>query len=235
MGVRIGNKHTDDFNLYVSDFSIGEPSPQLYSVTVPGRNGTLDLSEVNGAIKYSNRKVTITAIHKHNHPHYYQKIFSELMGVYHGKRCKIIFDSEKDYYYEGRLKVSATNNSAVHSNFTITADCFPYKYEVQDRGEPWKWDEFNFVNGQIYNNYIDIQINNSQSVYLPIEHNGQMTVTPTFEVSNSENLTVTFAGVTYNLTDGNNVIYEIGISSERYVLRFDGVGTVTVHYRGGKL
>lgn len=233
MGVKIGNKHTDDLNLFVTDISISEPKPQTYLVSVPGRNGLLDLTEVHGAVTYGNREVKLSCVHKDNEPQDWHNTNSALLAEYHGKRCNIIFDSEKDYYYNGRLSVANTKNSQKHSTYTITADCDPYAYEVQDRGSPWMWDSFNFNTGKIYQDqYCNVSVDGSYT--LACEHNGQMPVTVTIELVSGK-MEVTFRGVTYTLELGNNYIPEITITQKNYALFFNGTGVVNIHYRGGKL
>lgn len=233
MGVKIGNKHTDDFNLHVTDFSLQQPEPQTHLINVPGRNGLLDLTEVHGSVVYGNRKIKLTCVHKDNIPQDWHNTNSALLAEYHGNRCNIIFDSEKDYYYNGRLSVANTKNSQMHSTYTITADCDPYAYEVQDRGSPWIWDIFNFNTGKIYQDkYCNVSVDSSYT--LICEHNGQMPVTVTIELVSGE-ITVTFRGVTYNLELGNNYIPEITVTNRNFILRFEGNGYVNIHYRGGKL
>lgn len=233
MGVKIGNKHTDDFGLYITDISISAPEVQTYTIQIPGRNGLLDLTEVNGAIRYNNRTVKLSCVHRDKTAYDYHNCMSELLKRYHGKRNNIILDSEKDYYYSGRIAVSPVKNSQVHSTCTITADCEPYAYEVQDRGEPWIWDTFNFKTGRIYQKeYYNINISGTKG--LIVRHNGQMPVTPVFELI-SGSIIVQYNGVTYSLSSGKNTIYEITISSDSTVLTFTGEGVLSVHYRGGKL
>lgn len=233
MGVKIGNKNTDDSGLYVTDISIKAPEPQIYLISVPGRNGLLDLTEVNGAVTYSNREVKLTCVHKDSTPQDWHNINSALLAEYHGKRCNIIFDSEKDYYYDGRISVANTKNSQLQSTYVVTADCDPYAYEVQDRGSPWIWDSFNFSTGKIYQNqYYNVSIDGAYT--LSCEHNGQMPVTITIELVSGK-INVTFRGETYTLKLGSNYIPEITITQKNYALFFQGTGVVNIHYKGGKL
>lgn len=232
MGVKIGNSHTDDFNLSVTDFSITSPEVQTYSVQIPGRNGLLDLTEVNGAIRYNNRTIKITCSHQDRTAYDYHDCSNQLLKKYHGKRRDIIFDSEKDYYYSGRLFVTANKENQVHSTYIITADCEPYAYEVQDRGEAWIWDSFNFRTGIIYQrDYCNIRVDGTRAFI--ITHNGQMPVIPVFELV-SGNVSVRYNNVSYELSQGNNTIDEI-IITQNDIVTFIGSGTITVHYRGGKL
>lgn len=235
MGVKIGDKHSDDFGLFMTNFEIEAPTPQTYLIDVPGRNGSIDLTEALGAVKYKNRSIKMDFIHKDATPHEWHEIYSELLSLYHGKRAEIIFDADADYYYSGRLTVSSSKEDQIHSSATITADCDPYAYEVQDRGEPWKWDPFNFETGVIYSsNYIDISVNGTQR--FDFDFNGQMPVVPTFELI-SGSCKVTYRGTSYTLNTGMNRFPELIVDDTgvKYAILTGTNAALTIHYRGGKL
>lgn len=232
MGVKIGNKHTDSMNLFITDVQVALPEAQTQYVEVVGRNGLIDLSEANGSIRYKNRTVTINCIHKDTSIANYNEVRNTLAS-YHGQRKNIILDSEKDYYYNGRISVTVEKSSQVHSTYKITADCEPYAIEVQDRGGKWKWDSFNFVTGVIYQReYCNVQVNGTKGMF--IRHNNQMPVTPVFELVSGE-ISVRYNGTTYSLNKGENTIYEVVIAKDNEIITLVGTGIVTIHYRGGKL
>ena len=62
-------------------------------------------------------------------------------------------------------------------------------------------------------------------------------VCPTIDVSLTGNNTmkVSYAGTTYNLSNGKNVIPAIVTGEKDISLVFTGTGKVTVDYRGGSL
>ena len=55
------SKHSfRDFGLVLTSQEIGLPAPKTYIVEIEGRNGSLDLSESFGEIKYENRELKFT-------------------------------------------------------------------------------------------------------------------------------------------------------------------------------
>lgn len=231
-GVLINNIHTEkDLKLYYTDIQITHPEPQTTYLQVPGRNGAIDLTEVNGSVCYNNGTLVMTFVKREKTMHEWHKLVNLLISEIHGRKCKITLDSEPDYYYLGRCTVETIKNNQVLSTLTITADCEPFKYDVQSRGEPWLWDTFNFESGVIMQaEYCNVAINGSYA--LNISHNGGMPVTPVFVCS--AGMTVNFNGTDYPLKSGSNKIYDIIIDKDTTLI-FKGTGTLTVDYRGGVL
>ena len=235
MGVTINDIHSDDFGLYMTDFFIEAPSAQTYSIKIPGRNGSLDLTEAFGDIKYNNRKIKLMFKRKDDCAYDWHKTYSKILELWNGKQVKIIFDAEKDYYYLGRANVSNTKQDQIHSTISVTIDCEPYAYEVQNRAEQWLWDPFNFETGKIYQSeYSEINVNGS--VDFTFNHNGQMPVAPTFRL-HSGICSVIFEGTAYELSLGTNIIPEIVIRKNgTQSITFTGSeAAVSIDYRGGKL
>lgn len=230
-GVLINNIHTKDLNLHYTDIQITHPEPQTTYLQVPGRNGAIDLTEVNGSVCYNNGSLVLTFTRREKTMQEWHELVNLLMSKIHGQKCKIILDSEPDYYYIGRCTVSTVKNDQTSSSLTITVDCEPFKYEIQNRGDPWLWDPFSFVNGAIFQTgYCNVTV--SGEYKLNIKHNGGMPVTPVFICSTD--MTVNFNGVSYPLKSGDNKIYDIIIDTD-ITLTFKGTGTLTVDYRGGML
>lgn len=228
----INDIHTGkDLNLYYTDIQITHPEPQTAYLQVPGRNGAIDLTEVNGSVCYNNGSLVLTFLKREKTMQEWHRLVNLLTSKIHGRECKIVLDSEPDYYYVGRCTVSTVKDNQVSSSMTITANCEPFKYEVQNRGEPWLWDTFNFENGIITQpQYCNVTVN--ETYKLNIFHNGGMPVTPVFICS--ADMSVNFNGVDYPLKSGSNKVYDIVIDKNT-VLTFKGTGTLTVDYRGGML
>lgn len=231
-GILINSVHTiKDLNLYYTDIKITHPEPQTTYLQVPGRNGAIDLTEVNGSVCYSNGSLVLNFVNREKTMNQWHNIVNILVSRIHGQKCKITLDSEPDYYYIGRCNIDTVKNNQVSSSLTITANCEPFKYESQNRGTPWLWDIFNFTNGIItQSEYCNVVVNGTYE--LNIIHNGGMPVTPAFVCSTD--MTVSFNGVDYPLKMGKNKVYDI-IIDKNTTLIFKGTGTLTVDYRGGIL
>ena len=159
----------------------------------------------------------------------YQVKFSEVENYLHGKKMQIIFDEDMDSFYVGRLSVNAINTNETLGEIDIVADCEPYKYDLLSSDDLWLWDPFDFEDGVI-NEFIDVPVNGTETITLLAKR--QVTY-PTISVNSS--MTVEFDGVVYNLSVGENRMYDILLPEGENELKFVGNGTVTIRYRGGSL
>ena len=62
IGVTIGEKHSyNDWGLILSSQTISPPTPQINMVSVPMRDGSIDITEtLSGDVKYDDRTLTFT-------------------------------------------------------------------------------------------------------------------------------------------------------------------------------
>lgn len=125
-GIYINGKHTgNDMNLVMTDRDIGEPVAQTYKVDVPGRNGSLDLSEfLTGDIRYSNRPLDFKFITDGNR----EKILTAIdkMMMLHGQQAEIITEDYPDYYYKGRVSISHKDYGH-YAEFEMSVDAEPFR------------------------------------------------------------------------------------------------------------
>lgn len=55
-----GRLRTSDFGLIVAPYEIPMPPAQTNFVEIPGRNGSLDLTEAFGGVRYGDRVINLT-------------------------------------------------------------------------------------------------------------------------------------------------------------------------------
>lgn len=223
----------DLFSIYRSvlteKHSVQPPVLKSFFRDIPGADGAADLSTViSGRPTYERRQITMNFQSEYAE-NQWAAMFSEIMKEFHGKEGKIIFGDNPDYYYFGRMEVSGYERIRTTGKFTITANADPYKYEMTSSLEPWRWDSFNFRNG-IIRSYGKITVNGSKILNI---HGLERWVVPVFIVEG--NVRVSFEDRTYDLKPGTSKIYAIAIKPGENILKFDGTGTVSVDYRGGKL
>lgn len=209
--------------------SVQPPALKSFFQDVPGGDGSIDLSTANsGRPTYERREITMNF--KCEMPmNRWTTTMSEVLRNFHGKEGKIIFEDEPDYYYIGRMAVSDYERVVQTGAFVITANAEPYKYELSSSLEPWRWDSFNFKTG-IIRSYGSLQVDGERELIIP---GRERWVIPEIEVTG--NLSLTFRGVTYQLKEGKNKLYDVVIKTGENRLIFTGSGTVSVNYRGGIL
>lgn len=229
-GVKIGEKHSiDDWGLFLTKKVISPPEVQTKFIEVPQRDGKIDLSEsLTGLVKYNNCVIELELKFKDEIGNYSTR-FSEIKNYCHGKRMQIIFDDDLDNYYIGRIVLDKTEVASKIGVISIKAECEPYKYDLQSSDELWLWDPFDFEDGVI-NEFVDVPVMGTETITLLAKR--QVTY-PTISVDSP--MTVMFDGIVYNLSVGENKMYDILLPEGVNELTFNGNGTVTIRYRGGSL
>ena len=229
-GVTFGEKHSyNDFGLILSSKSISPPEPQTKLVTVPLRDGAIDLTEaLTDDVRYNDRVISITFSMIDPINAWTGKV-SAIKNYLHGKRMKVIFDDDCAFFYIGRLKVNSFESDKAVGKIAVEGTVEPYKYDVVSSNEDWLWDPFDFDVG-IINDYGAISVNGNTAISLIGK---RKRVCPTITVSND--MTVVFEGNTYSLKKGVNKIYGILIVEGDNTLIFKGTGTVSIDYIGGSL
>ena len=123
------SKHSyTDFGIILTEQNIGLPTPKTYSVSIEGMDGSLDLSECFGEMKYENRtlKFTFESIEKITD---WQAKMVGIASFLHGQKMKIKTWSDPDFYYVGRCQIDEYNSSSRLGKIVISCDCEPFKYK----------------------------------------------------------------------------------------------------------
>lgn len=228
----LNGKHTyTDYGLYVTNTNPVEP-PEVKAeyIEVPGRNGQIDLTEaLTGYTVYNNRQIVLE-LGGRKRSQDWPGFMSNFLNDLHGKSVKVIFDNDPSYYYQGRATVESDYEKGNEiARFTLTINAEPYKYSNQSTTEPWLWDPFSFVDGVI-RYYNQLQVDGTAQIQVL---GSEMPVIPVFTTSAA--MQVQFNGKTYDLTAGNNKIYDIVLMNQAYTLTFTGTGTVSINYKAGRL
>lgn len=230
-GVKFGDKHSyDDFGLILTDKVISEPKAQTKFVSVPGRNGSIDLTEVlTGDVRYEDRTIVITFAVKDNAKNIESRR-AELANYLHGKQFRIVFDDDLSYYWLGRVDVGDFDTELNATRFACTCTVQPYKYNITIDDSEWLWDPFNFEYGIISNIAIDV----TGEYDFPVSYMGRVQ-NPIITVDVDDMQYQYDGGEITPLPQGTNIIYGIMLTEGEHNIKFIGNGTVKVDYVGGSL
>lgn len=223
-----GVRTDKDWGLKLLSVRISPPEIKTKSIDVPGIDGEIDLSEIFGDVRYQNRSIEYVfdaACDLSAWP----ALTSEIANYLHGRKRKAINGFDRSFYWVGRFEVDTQKSDCFMSKITITGNVDPYKYDIEDGSESWKWDPFSFRTG-IIRNYSKRQINGSGTITII---GRRKRVNPTI-ITDAE-MTVACEGQVISLQPGATVAYELQLGEGRHDLTFTGTGTVTVLYRGGSL
>lgn len=211
---------------------ITAPKPKTLYIDIPGSDGSLDLTEtLTGSVSYEEREIAckFATLKKGE---YWSDQYSDIQDFLHGQRLKIILDEDQAYYYVGRFEVGDWNSFIRRSEITIKGLIDPYKYERTSSLEAWLWDPFDFNSG-IIRDYKNLRVDGILRLTIP---GRRKKVEPVFEVTASgRGLDLTYEGATYHLPDGKSRIVGLSTKEGENLLIFEGNGTVSVDYRGGRL
>ena len=117
-----------DFGVILIEQNIGLPTPKTYTVNIEGMDGTLDLSECFGEMKYENRtlKFTFELIDKITD---WQAKMIKISSFLHGQKMKITTWSDPNFHYIGRCQIDEYNSNSKLGKIVISCDCEPFKYK----------------------------------------------------------------------------------------------------------
>lgn len=216
----------ETYDLILASKKIPQPTPETKFVSVPSRNGSVDMSEVLGSLKYQDRTIEIKFLYIG------QDILtkvSEVAEYLNGKRLKIIFDEDSNYYYDGRFSFNSITFKKDGGLITVKATCLPFKYSILDSTDDWLWDTFNFETG-IINETGNITVSKSKTVSLYIVGKPQ-----DVSITASTSMSVSLNGETFDLLEGTNKLYGATLNEGKNDFIFSGTGTISIIYREGLL
>lgn len=233
-GIQIGDKHTyKDWGLYmVAPMNVESPEVKTNYIDVPGMDGVLDFSDYpTGRTNYKNRTISATLCCLRD-PAEWPGLLSEIRGYCHGKKHRIISDDDRGYYWEGRMEVGAPEYKGRFFYLQISADVYPYKMEVALSWlNDWLWDDFSFLDGVI-REYKDIDIAVTKEVNIVgFEKPSGLRIF----YEGDEGYIVGYDGSLITLYQGMNEFPDLTISVGDNVINFQGSGTVSIDYQGGRL
>lgn len=130
-GVYFGNIHSFyDLDLILSAVAVSPAKPKTVYVPIPGADGSLDLTEAHGEVKYSDRdiKFTLTMNPASDLSEAaWEAKKTEVSNALNGKACRITLDKDPYYYWEGRCTVDEFLSNKRHRRFSVSAVVRPYK------------------------------------------------------------------------------------------------------------
>ena len=226
MDIMIGDYNMSDFGLKLLGMELGTPAVRKSTVTIPGRNGALDLTEaITGFPLYDNATHKLTFDFRDGTYDERVSVSSDLRGKIHGRRLPVVIGNDS-YYYDARVSVDSSKLNQQYSQVVVTLDAAPYKLARKTSLDDWEWDSFNFET-DIIRDYKNIQVPGELVVIGDVMPTGCV-----FEASAA--VTVMYDGKRYQLPKGRSTVPDILIMEGEHTMSFSGSGTVSVEYRGGR-
>lgn len=120
-------------------------------IDIPGGNGTIDVSTILSGYPVYNDRESSVEFYVMNGYKEWQVAYSDIMDYVHGQKMKVILEDDPAYYYRGRVTVNEWKSEKDWSKIVLDFHLEPYKYDLFDSSERWRWDPFSFVDGIIRN------------------------------------------------------------------------------------
>ena len=213
-GILFDDIHSyDDLLLVLSDKDIPPATPKTTYIDVPGADGSLDLTETHGEVKYKDRDCKFTFTMLPSDTTDWEEKKTEISNLLNGKVFKITLDTDEDYYYQGRCTVNEYLQDRNLKQFVISAKVKPYKFKQ----------EATVVFVTLTGTEKTVRLGN-----------GRMSVSPSIECSN-DNTIIVFGNTTFNLSAGTHKLLDIQLVEGTNTLTVSGTGTVTFRYQEGEL
>lgn len=217
--IRNGIHTWDDWGLYCTDVAVGAPETERYTVSIPGRHGVLDLSEVlSGNPVYKNRTLTFSFCWLGRMERWHD-LYNEILKELHGKTRYVTLDTQPGWHYIGRCSVSSLRQNGVYSTFGVTVDAEPFRRRNWTTDAQWLWDPFNFetdaTRDWCYYSGIEIRPGESKSIVL---YNCQRIFKPQMTVQHSA-----------IASSGENWYFTVQNSDNRFTeADFSAIGRLTI-------
>lgn len=214
-GVNFGETHSYyDLGLILSAVDIPAAAPKTNYIDIPGGDGSLDLSEVHGDIKYSDRECTFTfTVSKSIRESEWEERKTLVCNALNGRTFRITLDKDPDYYYTGRCIVDGYSVNKRIRQIVVKA-----------KVNPWKYKQMLTVNVfALTSDVQEIEIINARKKAFPI-------ITCT-----NDNTVIVCGGTAFSLNAGNHKSLDIGFTEGSNVLKISGTGTVTFTWQEADL
>lgn len=197
--------------LTLTGWELSAPMYKSNFVTVPGRDGDLDLTTAltDGEPRYSNRTLTATFESSEGSRLDRQGIFDDLLARLDGRRVNIVLPDYEGYYLDGRAHVAISYNDPAHGALTVTANCLPWRFSL--------------------NETVHTLTASSTARQVILRNYGRRVVIPTVTVAGSVSLS--FGSRTWSLSAGTYTLPELMLRPGSNTVSYSGSGTVTIRYR----
>lgn len=198
-----------DLNLVLSEVSIPPATAKTNFVDIPGGDGSVDLTEALGEVKYKDRtcKFTFTVFPTDN----FEDKKREVANLLNGRRCKIVVDKDPDYYWTGRCSINEYASDRNVHKIVVGAVVAPYKL---------KHDQTNVV------------VNSGENVTVTLQNRRKLAI-PTITCTTES--TVIFNGNTITFNAGTQKNLNITLVEGDNEITVTTTGTVTFTYQEGDL
>lgn len=209
-GMTFGDIHSyRDLNLVLSKVVIPPAAVKTNFVDIPGGDGSVDLTEALGEVRYKDRECSFTFTVFPSDD--FEEKKREISNLLNGRRFKIILDKDSGYFWNGRCSVDSYASDKKINTIVVKATVSPYKLKV---------------------NLTKIIVPAGNEVNRMLL-NSRKTVVPT--ITSTTTATIIFGGNTYTINPGTHRILNIELVEGGNDVTVTSTGDVEFTYQEGDL
>lgn len=209
-GIRFDDIHSyTDLNLVLSEVKIPPATVKTTFVDIPGGDGSVDLTEALGEVKYKDRACTFTfTVFPYDD---FEEKKQQVSNLLNGKRCKIIVDKDPNYYWIGRCAINSYASDKNLHKIVVGATVAPYKLK---------------------HNQTSVVVPSGTNVTRTLQ-NGRKRAVPT--ITCTAQAKVVFGNITTNLNAGTHKMLDIELVEGANQVTVTSTKSVTFTYQEGDL
>lgn len=209
-GIMFDDVHSyDDLNVVLSEVNIPPAKAKTTFVDIPGGDGSVDLTEALGEVKYNDRECSFTfTVFPYDDFEVKKRQISNLLN---GQRKKIIVDKDPDYYWTGRCTINEYASDKNLHKIVVGAVVAPYKLK---------------------HNQTTVNIPAGTSVTRTLQ-NARRTIVPTIKCT--AEATIIFNGTTFKFNSGTHKNLDIELKEGANQVTVTSTGNTTFTYQEGDL
>jgi hypothetical protein len=208
--IRFGDYLTSDDGLILHEKNVAPAVPKTTYISVPGRDGDLDLTEASGAVHYQDRQASFTFLLTDGTHEDRVALVTKIMGLVHGQKLRIVDEDDyPDWYMIGRCKVEEVQYYAAYAELHISAVCDPWRYGVRKQVKA-------------------VTVSDSSETLL-VSNRGFRVVCPTLTVTGQ--ITVDYGEGSAELDTGTYMITDLKLKAGLNTLGVSGTGSLTVTFQ----
>ena len=241
--ITFGEKNTwDDWHLIPSSRPVfSPPQPQIRLLNVPGKSGSLDVTEAFGQVVYADRTGSFEFYVDHESDGCpwadWTDAYTTILNYLHGQKLKAYMEDDPTFYYEGRFSVNEWRSNPNFSSIVINYTVAPFKMKPHSVGDDWLWDPFNFENNDSVPTLQNLNLSNAirNTVVVTLEGLGYRTIPLITCTQKGVKLYMDGSTDPIALSVGDNRPSAAVITKGIHTLKFVGMGYVSVDYTQASL
>lgn len=212
-GVLFDRLHSyHDLRLILSALDIPAAVPKTNYVDIPGGDGSIDMTQTHGDVKYKDRdcKFTFTAIPVKESE--WESLKTKVNNAINGKTFRITLDKDPGYYYLGRCEIDGYSINKRLRQIVVKARVNPWKFKQNETVATFALSETEKI----------VTLSNGRRPICPV-------------ITCTDNAVVVFDGHSYELEAGSHKVLNIRFTEGQNTLKVSGNGTITFTYQEGDL